>query len=104
MRTLLGLTDEFYNQVFANYTGYDGFSIVPILMRPKSIGRVMLRSSNPFVWPSLYANYYSHQDDVDAMVRGIKVVRFIYKYFLIIYKYYFKNFHLFKFLIICFRQ
>lgn len=74
MRELLGLTQQFDNEVFADYKGRDGFSIVPVLMRPKSRGRVMLRNSNPFAFPKLYANYYSRQEDVDTMVRGIKAV------------------------------
>ena len=74
MRSLFGVTDEFYQKVFKEYEGTDAFSIVPILLHPKSRGRVMLRSSNPFQGPILEPNYFHEQDDLDTMIRGIKEV------------------------------
>ncbi|CAL7939275.1 unnamed protein product [Xylocopa violacea] len=71
-RGLLGLTDEFYRQVFSGYEGLDAFSIVPVLLRPKSRGRVALRSSDPFDQPMVDVNYYEHEDDLETMVRGIE--------------------------------
>ncbi|XP_014484988.1 PREDICTED: glucose dehydrogenase [FAD, quinone]-like [Dinoponera quadriceps] len=71
-RGLLGLTDEFYKEVFAGYEGFDAFTIVPVLLQPKSRGRLTLRSSDPFHWPVLDVNYYDHEDDLNTMVRGIK--------------------------------
>lgn len=73
-RGLLGLTDEFYKEVFGAYDGFDAFTIVPVLMQPKSRGRLTLRSSDPFHWPILEINYYDHEDDLNTMVRGIKKV------------------------------
>ncbi|XP_015598846.1 glucose dehydrogenase [FAD, quinone] [Cephus cinctus] len=72
IRGLLGLSDEFYKEVFAAYDGFDAFSIVPILMHPKSRGNVTLKSSNPFHWPVLQANYYDNEEDLRIMVRGIR--------------------------------
>lgn len=74
LRSLFGVTDEFYQRVFKDYEGTDAFSIVPILLQPKSRGRVQLRSSNPFHWPIIEANYFQEEDDLDTMVRGIKEV------------------------------
>ncbi|XP_076761445.1 LOW QUALITY PROTEIN: glucose dehydrogenase [FAD, quinone] [Xylocopa sonorina] len=71
-RGLLGLTDEFYKQVFTGYEGFDAFSIVPVLLRPKSRGRVALKTSDPFHRPIIDINYYDHEDDLETMVRGIK--------------------------------
>lgn len=84
MRSLLGLSDEFERQVFSHYKGYDAFSIVPILMRPKSRGKVSLRSKNPTDPPILEANYYERPEDLDTMVRGIKSVGFIFIYYCIV--------------------
>ncbi|XP_023248307.1 glucose dehydrogenase [FAD, quinone]-like [Copidosoma floridanum] len=72
MRSILGLSKEFTRQVFDRYLGQDAFSIVPVLMRPKSRGRVKLRGPDPLDPPVLEANYYERQEDVDTMVRGIK--------------------------------
>lgn len=76
-RGLLGLTDEFYKEVFSDYVGVDAFTIVPVLLQPKSRGRLTLRSSDPFHQPVLDINYYGHEDDLNTMVRGVrKVIRY----------------------------
>ncbi|XP_058791714.1 glucose dehydrogenase [FAD, quinone]-like [Phymastichus coffea] len=72
LRSLLGLSEQFERGVFAGYRGRDAFSIVPILMRPKSRGRVSLRSADPLLPPRLEANYYQDPEDLATMVRGIK--------------------------------
>ena len=71
-RGLLGLSDEFYREVFTGYEGFDAFSIVPILLQPKSRGRVTLKTSNPHHRPIFDINYYDHEDDLRTIVRGIK--------------------------------
>lgn len=73
-RGLLGLTDEFYKEVFSGYEGFDAFSIVPVLLQPKSRGRVTLKSCDPHDQPIFDINYYDHEDDLKTMVRGIKKV------------------------------
>lgn len=73
-RGLLGLSDEFYREVFTGYEGFDAFSIVPILLQPKSRGRVTLKTSNPHHRPIFDINYYDHEDDLRTIVRGIKKV------------------------------
>lgn len=88
-RNLLGLTDEFYKEIFGDYEGLDAFTIIPVLMRPKSRGRLTLRSSNPFHWPVIDINYYDDEDDLNTMVRGIKKVitsiSYIFPRFIIYY-------------------
>ncbi|KAK1130301.1 hypothetical protein K0M31_018438 [Melipona bicolor] len=71
-RGLLGLTDEFYKEVFTGYEGFDAFTIVPVLLQPKSRGRVTLRSCDPLDRPIFEINYYDHEDDLATMVRGIR--------------------------------
>lgn len=44
-----------------------------ILCNPKSVGKIELRSSNPEHKPRIYANYLTHRDDVDTLVRGLKI-------------------------------
>lgn len=73
-RDLLGLTKEFFTDVYGDYKGLDSFMIVPILLHPKSRGRITLRSSNPFDPPIIDINYYDHEDDLHTMVQGIKTV------------------------------
>lgn len=73
-RGLLGLTEEFYEEVYGGYVGANAFTIVPVLLRPKSRGRLTLRSRDPTHQPILDINYYDHEDDLNTMVLGIKKV------------------------------
>nr|XP_033329521.1 glucose dehydrogenase [FAD, quinone]-like [Megalopta genalis] len=71
-RSALGLTEQFYRDVFTGYEGLDAFSIVPVLLHPKSRGQVTLRSADPLDPPVFDINYYDHRDDLETIVRGIK--------------------------------
>lgn len=78
VRSIFGLSDHWFHQVFQEYLGQDGFSIVPVVLHPKSRGRITLRSDNPFDWPILEANYFENDEDLQTMVRGIKKVIIYY--------------------------
>ncbi|TXG99884.1 MAG: GMC family oxidoreductase [Nevskiaceae bacterium] len=51
------------------------WSIAPGLVRPKSRGRVTLKSSNPADGVRIDAGFLSHPDDVKALLQGIKLCR-----------------------------
>ncbi|HEV3038298.1 MAG TPA: choline dehydrogenase [Candidatus Angelobacter sp.] len=55
-----------------------GFTSGPTLVRPRSVGRIQLRSANPQDSPRIFANYYSDPRDLDVMVEGIKITRMIF--------------------------
>lgn len=55
-----------------------GFTSGPTLVRPRSVGRIQLRSTNPLDQPRIFANYYSDQRDLEVMVEGIKITRMIF--------------------------
>jgi choline dehydrogenase len=55
-----------------------GFTSGPTLVRPRSVGRIQLRSTNPLDPPRIFANYYSDPRDLDVMVEGIKITRMIF--------------------------
>ncbi|XP_014090148.2 glucose dehydrogenase [FAD, quinone]-like [Bactrocera oleae] len=65
-----GIQPDTYNTMFGNVKS-DGFMIFPMILRPKSRGRIMLKSNDPFKYPLLYANYFAHPDDLDIAVRGV---------------------------------
>lgn len=54
----------------------DAFSIWPITMRPRSRGRILLKSKNPFVHPKIFPEYFTDPDgyDIDRSIRGIRKV------------------------------
>ncbi|XP_070500739.1 glucose dehydrogenase [FAD, quinone] [Chironomus tepperi] len=69
-----GIRDDVYNEMFAGLERSETstFMVFPMVMRPKSRGRIKLRSSNPFDAPVIMPNYFSDQYDVDISVRGIR--------------------------------
>ena len=46
-------------------------------LRPKSRGRVLLQSDDPFAAPKIQANYFSEDEELDALVKGVKIGRYI---------------------------
>ncbi|XP_057658303.1 glucose dehydrogenase [FAD, quinone] isoform X2 [Diorhabda carinulata] len=47
--------------------------IIPAVLHPKSRGSLRLRDNNPLSPPLIFANYFTHPDDVKVMIEGIKV-------------------------------
>ncbi|QRW06021.1 GMC oxidoreductase [Ceratobasidium sp. AG-Ba] len=47
-------------------------SIIAIVLRPTSTGKITLRSNDPFDAPVIDPNYLGTQHDVDVMVRAIR--------------------------------
>ena len=52
-----------------------GFVLHVCHMRPKSRGRVILQSADPFVDPIIEANYFDDEFELDALVKGVKLGR-----------------------------
>ncbi|XP_058823386.1 glucose dehydrogenase [FAD, quinone] [Topomyia yanbarensis] len=73
LRNAFGITDEFYRKTYGDIIGQHAFAMSPVLMRPKSRGRIMLKSKNPFHWPRMQGNYYENYDDLVVLREGIKL-------------------------------
>ena len=73
LRYAHGLTDQFYESVFKPIESFDTFSIFPMLLRPRSTGRIMLRSSKPFDYPLIYPNYFQDDFDMKTLIEGVKI-------------------------------
>ncbi len=58
-------------------TTYDGhaLTIAPVLISPKSRGHLRLRSADPTAPPRILTNMLVQQEDVAAMVEGVKIAR-----------------------------
>ncbi|XP_023702407.1 glucose dehydrogenase [FAD, quinone] isoform X2 [Cryptotermes secundus] len=50
-------------------------SLMPVLLHPKSVGEVLLRSSNPEDPPLIQPNYLTHPQDVETLYHGIELVK-----------------------------
>ncbi|KAI6025913.1 hypothetical protein F5J12DRAFT_811242 [Pisolithus orientalis] len=53
--------------------GLNGYMLVPVLLRPTSVGTVRLKSADPWEDPLIDPNYLSTQHDVDVLVRGVRL-------------------------------
>uniref|UniRef100_A0A8D8R302 Glucose dehydrogenase [FAD, quinone] n=1 Tax=Cacopsylla melanoneura TaxID=428564 RepID=A0A8D8R302_9HEMI len=72
LRKVLGISDKFYNKVYQPFSDREAYSMVPVLVRPRSRGFVRLKSKNPFHFPLFYPNYFNDTTDLFAIVEGIK--------------------------------
>ena len=54
----------------ATFPTIDGFTILPSLLKPKSVGFIRLRSNNPMDYPIIQPNFLSHEDDLATLVKG----------------------------------
>lgn len=72
---LPGLSDFLWNTVYKELSYLDTYSALPVLLRPRSRGRLTLRSASPFIHPSIQPNYLSDPEnrDVSVIVEGIKI-------------------------------
>ncbi|XP_036339657.1 glucose dehydrogenase [FAD, quinone] [Rhagoletis pomonella] len=73
VKKVLGLKESLYQEVFKPIANKDTWTIMPLLLRPRSRGWVRLSSSNPFHYPLINANYFDDPLDVKTIVEGGKI-------------------------------
>ena len=64
----------FVDHGFAEPPG-PGFTMAPVLVAPASSGRIRLRSADPRWRPEIDAGYLSADEDMEALVAGIRLAR-----------------------------
>lgn len=69
----VGITDEYYDQVFEPILYQDAFTVAPLLLRPYSRGYIEITSANPYTAPKIVPNYLSDPRDVKVIVEGAKI-------------------------------
>ena len=67
-----GISDTMW-QMYRPLAYRDTWSVIPMLLRPKSRGRVLLRSNNPYDKPIFHAGYFTHPEDIKVLVEGVKI-------------------------------
>lgn len=63
-----GMTFDYFANIYEPSIYKDSFMIIPLLMRPRSRGRVLLSSANPKEYPLIFANYFEDPYDLDVLV------------------------------------
>ena len=57
----------------------DVLTLLSTLNLPSSVGHLELRSSNPFIHPRIFLNFYEKPDDLYLMMSSLKLSREIFK-------------------------
>lgn len=73
VKHVMGLTEQLYRTVYHPIANRDAWTIIPLLLRPRSRGWVRLRSKNPFDGPRVNANYFDDPFDIKTLVEGAKI-------------------------------
>lgn len=70
------LRPDFFESVYGDAVKrkQEALQIWPMILRPKSRGRISLRTANPFHHPVVDFNYFSHPDDIKVGVQGIRKI------------------------------
>uniref|UniRef100_A0A8D8X4F5 Glucose dehydrogenase [FAD, quinone] n=1 Tax=Cacopsylla melanoneura TaxID=428564 RepID=A0A8D8X4F5_9HEMI len=68
-----GLHDMYYARVFEPILYRDAITMAPLLLRPKSRGRIKLRTADPLDHPLIWPNYLQYEKDVKTLVEGAKI-------------------------------
>ncbi|XP_071050379.1 glucose dehydrogenase [FAD, quinone]-like [Onthophagus taurus] len=68
------IRDDIYNDVYGSIKGRESYMIFPMLLRPKSRGRIMLKDNNYKSHPLIYPNYFSDPYDIRVMLQGIDLI------------------------------
>ncbi|KAK0064398.1 glucose dehydrogenase [FAD quinone] [Biomphalaria pfeifferi] len=65
-------SDEVKADIAERNSSVYGIRCLPTLLRPESRGRLTLKSSDPFDYPAIFANYLVQPEDVALLIRGIE--------------------------------
>ena len=69
---MFNIVDEYWASFYEPVTRLDTATIFVVLVRPKSRGRIQLRSADPADHPIIDPRYYSHPQDAKVMLEGIR--------------------------------
>ncbi|KOC71134.1 Glucose dehydrogenase [acceptor] [Habropoda laboriosa] len=69
------IRDDFYAHMYENILYMDSYTVMPLLLRPRSRGYVKLNSSDPRVHPIIVPNYFDDPHDLDILAEGAMFVK-----------------------------
>ncbi len=69
------IREDVFRAIYGGALRADGFSVIPMMLHPNSKGSTRLKSTDPFDYPEIDANYLSHEDDVQTMLEGVRMAQ-----------------------------
>ncbi|XP_032663994.1 glucose dehydrogenase [FAD, quinone]-like [Odontomachus brunneus] len=72
---MFDVDDRIVKELILKVTDQDILQPIPAVLKPKSVGELLLRSKNPAVPVKIHANYYSHPDDIRTMWESYYYIR-----------------------------
>jgi len=72
IRKGFGISDNMW-KMYEPIANKESWSVLLMLLRPESRGKVRLRSRNPQDKPLFYAGYFNHPNDIKVLVEGVKI-------------------------------
>nr|XP_026488911.1 glucose dehydrogenase [FAD, quinone]-like [Vanessa tameamea] len=75
VRRGMKIKDKLFDEAYGTIDGTDTWSVFPLLLHPKSFGRLELKDNNPFNHPRMYGNYLKDPSDVASFVAAIRHVQ-----------------------------
>lgn len=79
LQKCFGIRHDLYKKIYKPIEQSDGITLFPVLLRPKSKGRILLKDSDPFHYPLIYPNYFADEDDLDVLLQGVRLSQKIMK-------------------------
>lgn len=62
-----------WKEVFFPFVRRECFTLLPVMLKPRSHGYIKLRSTNPYDYPLIDPKYLSHPEDLEAMADAMKI-------------------------------
>jgi choline dehydrogenase len=67
-----GYSHEFYNAVYKPIEGVHCWTALPMVLQPKSRGRIILKSADPHEKPLIYHDIFQNPEDLETQLLAIK--------------------------------
>jgi choline dehydrogenase-like flavoprotein len=68
-----GVRDDVWNAYYKPLVNTDTWQVIPMLLRPESVGTIRLTSTDPYTKPIIDPQYFSNVQDLNVLIEGTKI-------------------------------